>query len=1118
MKHLAGVEVRLLGRPCMATGGDWLEPPPGKVTALALYLAFHGGWVGRGDLVFLFWPDAPEARARGNLRPLLWRLAREAYARGLERERQRVCWRVRTDVQCFRDALASRDWLVAWQLGRAELLKGFVVVEAPEFDTWLAAERAEIARLARAEGLRAVEVLAAREDHGDAAGVAADLHRDDPLDETVLRSFLLALARSGSKREALAVFDRFRRVLDDELETLPEEATLDVVAAIRSGVLATAERSPETGAAARQARPLHSTMPLQPTRFVGRVLERAHVAERLTEDGCRLVTIVGPGGTGKTRLAIEVASDAATLFRDGAWFVDLAGVGSVGGMVAAIASAIGVVLPQHGRAIDHLLQRVSAKVALLVLDNVEHLVAERGFVADLLTSAPGVTILATSRVRLGVRGERLYDLAGLTYLVRPAAGAPADAVTLFVRCVRRIRPDLTLGPEETRCIERICALVEGLPLALELSAAWSRALTLAEIEGELKSNLGLLDAAGDGRPDRHGDMGVVFAHSWALLRPRERVALRRLAVFRGGWTREAAAAVAGVGMSVLLALIDASLVRRLPSGRFAWHPLVGQFAAARAGDDPDEREDVAQRHAQYFLGFVVEREQARRHHDGGARLAEVDGDLDNVRAAWAWAVAQSREDLLADASNGLWMALFATNRLRLLRSMLRAALATATPGERLRGRAAVWLGSTLCQGSGEIQIGRTYVSSEGLALLQEGAAIAEARGDVPDLARALQELGVAYGLAGRVSDSAWILRRGREAYRSLGDVNGVASMVSLLAEFEPDFGAAVEGFRAAVTLASEAGLPMPVMMASEGVGTRLFLGFGAYGEAAAALLQCVELCEHMGFSHWAATGRLKLAYVLISGGALGEAQALLEESFLRGDERASDDASSDLAKARSLCGWAAFLEGDRERAERWSRAALEVTATAWRPETEARARTVLAAMAIERDDLETAVSHLARARSVLSEAKRISFGHGTVPAGDVLFWTRLHACEVELMLKQGRRDEAAAVVDETLTVAVESGQQPAATIVLAIAARLLEASGDVGSVEALATFVLGTPATPIDAALAVRRLQPAAPAPGTAACGASGASVTPRIETLAKALGLTASHRVERLIEWLGAS
>ena len=1118
MKHLTGVEVRLLGRPGIALEGNWFEPPPGKAAALALYLAFHGGWVGRGDLVFLFWPDAPEARARGNLRPLLWRLGREAYARGLERERQRVRWHVRTDVQRFRDALASHDWLAAWQLGRAELLKDFVVSEVPEFDAWLAVERAEIARLARAAGLRAAEGLAARADHGVAAGLAADLHRDDPLDEAVLRSYLLALARSGSQREALAVFERFRRVIDDELETEPEEATLAVVAAIRSGALATADRPSEAGVAARQASPLRSTMPLQPTRFVGRVLERAQVAERLAEEGCRLVTIVGPGGTGKTRLAIEVAADAARLFRDGAWFVDLAGVGSVGGMVAAIASAIGVDLPQHGRAIDQLLQRVSTRAVLLVLDNVEHLVAERGFVADLVASAPGVTILATSRVRLGVRGERLYDLGGLAYRARPDDDTPADAVTLFARCLRRVRPELTLGPEETRRIERICALVEGHPLALELSAAWSRALSLAEIEDELGSNLGLLDAPDAGFPDRQAGMGVVFAHSWALLRPRERGALRRLAVFRGGWTREAAAAVAGVGMAVLLALIDASLVRRLPSGRFAWHPLVGQLAAARAGDEPNESEDVAQRHAEYYLGFVVEREKARRHRDGGARLAEVDVELDNVRAAWAWAVSQRREDLLAEASNGLWMALFATNRLRLLRSMLRAALTIATPGGRLRGRAAVWFGSTLCQGSGEIQVGRTYGSSEGLAFLEEGAAIAEARGDVPDLARALQELGVAYGLAGRVSDSARTLRRGREAYRSLGDVNGVASMVSLLAEFEPDFAAAVEGFREAVTLGSEAELPVPVMMASEGVGTRLFLGFGAYGEAGAALLRSVELCEHMGFSHWAATGRLKLAYVLISGGALGEARALLEESFLGGDERASDDASSDLAKARSLSGWLALLVADFDRAERWSRAALEVTATAWQPETEARARTVLAATAIERDDLETAASHLARARSVLSEVKRISFGHGTVPAGDVLFWTRLHACEVELMLRQGRGEEAVAVVGETLTVAFESGQQPAATIGLTTAARLLETCGDVGAAEALATLVLGSAATPIDAALVARRLQPSARVPGIDAGGTTGASVPQRIEKPATVLGPAACHRIEQLIEWLGGS
>jgi predicted ATPase/DNA-binding SARP family transcriptional activator len=1062
--------VRLLGRPAVRDGTAWVELPPGKSSAIVLYLAVAGGWVGRDALGYLFWPDEPQARARSNLRALTWRLAHAPHTRRLERERTRLRWPVATDVADARRAFDEADWYRAWSLAREELLAEFSVPEAPEFERWLEAERSDLRDLARRAGLRAIETCVEVGDLEAAVEVAGALHRSDPLDEMVLRTYLVTLARTGERNELLAVYDRFRRELVDELEVEPEEATIALVETLRTGTANAAVAAPGAGYGRRGEVAPPGVIPVQPTRFVGRVRELAAVGERLREDGCRLLTIVGPGGVGKTRLAIELAAGLTAESGDRARFVDLATVGTLDGMVMAIARAVGVTEPVGGDAAEHLLRQLGQREMLLVLDNLEHLVDHRGLIADIMARAAGVRILATSRVRLALRGERLFDLAGMHVASEWPGDEPPDAVTLFVRCARRVRPDLALEPGELRCVARIGALVEGLPLALELAATWLRVLTIEAIETELRLGVRLLEVADHGPSERHAGIRAVFDHSWSLLRPRERAALRALAVFRGGWTREAAADVANVDLPVLLSLVDASLVRRDASGRFTWHPLVGQFAAGRAAEESDEHDAVADRHARHFLAFVAAREADRHALDGGSSLALADADMPNIQAAWRCMVMRHDEAVLAAACHGLWAVCFASNRLRLLQTMLRDALTIATPGGVLRGRAAVWLGCTLCQGSATVDMGRAIVSREGLAFLEEGVAIAARRGADADLARGLQELGVAYGLAGRRDESQLALRRATAVYRSLGDDTGVAAMTSLFAEFEPAFATAVEGFRSAIEVATEAGVPFPLMMASEGVASRLLLGFGAYREAAAALERHNDLCRRMGFEHWANHGRLEQAYIEASAGALRAASDLLAQSLDGTKGTVSDDAERYVATATSLRGWIAAMEGDAVVAADACRRALAAPEGALRPAAAVRSMTVLAALALASRDLDGATDWLGRARTTLVEVQRLAFGKGSVPAADVPLWLRMLTVEVDLALAGADLNGAYAVAIEALTIAGESDQQPAAALALAAAARTLAAGDQQGDARALAGSVLRHPATPFDAILAARQL------------------------------------------------
>lgn len=364
-------DVQLLGRPAICLDGAWLEPPLGRATAILLYLAFLDRWVARRELVYLFWPDAPEERARGNLRPILSPLGREAYAQGLERERSRVRWSVRTDLQRFRASFAAKRWREAWDLAGGELLAGFALPSAPVFDSWLEAERAQLRAELRTAGFGAIDDFSASHEHAAVADVAAALHRLDPLDEAAARTYFVALARGGARSAALAASDGFRRTFADELGAEPEDRTLAVIEKIRTdGHAFVAE--------ARSTRPTRQSeapsLPVPASRFVGRTRELAAIEGKILDDACRLLTIVGPGGVGKTRLALEAAANLQTRFRDGARFVDLAPSETAASVVASVAAATGAVSHGTGVSVGGVTEHLREQELLLVLDNLEHLV------------------------------------------------------------------------------------------------------------------------------------------------------------------------------------------------------------------------------------------------------------------------------------------------------------------------------------------------------------------------------------------------------------------------------------------------------------------------------------------------------------------------------------------------------------------------------------------------------------------------------------------------------------------------------------------------------------------------------------------------------------------------
>lgn len=1076
------VTVRLLGRPAVLHDGNWTEPTPGRMAALLYYLAFHGGWVGRSDLVYLFWPDAPEATARGNLRPLLSRLAREPYAQALERQRSRVRWPVRTDVQVCRELMQAQRWREAWELGRHELLTGFDLTSAPEFGAWLEAERSELRQSARLAGARALEECRSVGDHAEAVVVAAQLHRSDPLDEAAARRHMLALADAGDPAGALALFEGLRRLLAEELGADPGHETVRLAEALRAGtaVLGPARDAARTHPPSPVASRAH-TLPHQPTRFVGRESEVAALIDTLEDEAGRLLTIVGPGGVGKTRLAIEVARRAGSRFEHGTRFVDLSAIREPEALIAAVAGAVGAE-PRPGRAaVGSISEHLRGSALLLVLDNMEQVIEEaRELVAGLVAQAPAVRILATSRVRLGYRGERVFDLAGLQYRAA-AGGMEPEAVSLFIRALRRVRSDFVVTPPDLERVHRICEIVGGLPLALELAAAWGRVLSLGEIEAELASGLELLEVTPAGVPPRHAGMRRVFDHSWSLLRPRERQALRNLSVFHGGWTREAAAAVADAGLPVHLALRDASLIWRDAASRFGWHPLVGKYARERATERPAELDAALDRHARYFLGILAGQRSAWWGNEGAQRLAEVEAEMANVEAACRRAIAGRRVGLLTEALHGLEWLISASRQVELYVQLVREIVALAEPGSMLRGRALT------CLGAAATWRNQGPVSDRIVADLEEAIAILRQHDAPLDAAWAHRFLGMSLVRLGRITEAREVWRRALELHRSLGDAEGVAMMLNNLGDTAPTFREAISNHRAAIAYGLDAGAAFPVALASDGLGHTLFRRHGPLPEAVEALERAVDLAARTGFHEVEQHDRRLLAQALAASGRLDAALAYISRAIATCEAAGDDRAASDLMEARALEAWIAWQAGDERTARESAEAALTPrprSAAATPPGSEALAHLVLGRLALERQDSATAALELGSTRSAQARVTRAQPGtwHDFMAEEpDALAWTRLLAAEAELAAATDCPDDARAAAESALRIALRSEQDPAAAMALVVAAGACAAEGDIGRARELVAYLQRHPATPFEALSIARRLEAGLPPPDAAA-------------------------------------
>ncbi|MEW6094021.1 MAG: tetratricopeptide repeat protein [Chloroflexota bacterium] len=530
----------------------------------------------------------------------------------------------------------------ALALYRGAFLEGFFINEADTFQDWIVVRRERLHQ-------RAVDALHALIAHFKRRGEikpaiahAQRLAALDPWREEAHAALIELLALDGQRSAALKQYETCRAVLMKELGVEPQEETVRLYEAVRSGSL------PEV-----QERSGRVNLPVEVTSFIGRESELAQIADLLQRRDARLVTLVGMGGAGKTRLALQAARESRFAFSDGVFWVALGGLDHASALPQAIAESLGFAFASSGAPRAQLLNYLRQKNLLLVFDNYEHLLDGAELAAEILQTCPNVTALATSREPLRMQMEWTLEVGGFGASLPAgeadsASAAVDDSLRLFEARAKQTQASFALAGDALPHVRELCQILGGLPLGIELAAGSIRQFTPSQICEHIRQSLGFLSTDLRDVPDRHRSLRAVFDHSWKLLTEEEQAALGALAIFRGGFTDEAANHVANAQPQTLAALAKKMLLQRDANGHYDMHELIRQFALETLA----ERDTLAERHSGYYLHWLAQNERPLRVADVEV-LRAVSLEMGNVRAAWDWSCQNLRVEWMDESSEAL---------------------------------------------------------------------------------------------------------------------------------------------------------------------------------------------------------------------------------------------------------------------------------------------------------------------------------------------------------------------------------------------------------------------------------------------------------------------------------
>ena len=875
------IEFRVLGA-VQAYDGEAALPlgAPKQRAVLAELLLARGSVVPRERLVDAVWGEAAPGSSLASL---------QVYVHGLRKALGGG--RIETHGNGYRvvlepDELDLERFERAFERGRAALEAGHAAQASEQLRSalslWSGPPLADLAEQpvgARAAELddRRLRALELRNDaelalgrHGGLLDELTRLVAEHPFRERLREQQIVALYRDGRQKEALDAYREARRVLADELGIEPGPALRELERAVL-------RQEPSLAAPVRPAAP-QARLPVPPTPLVGRRLETAAVAALLRRDDVRLVTLTGPGGTGKTRLALAAAAELALELPGDAFFVDLAPVSEPGLVATAVAQALDV-----GAAADDsaaaVIEALSSQPALLVLDNLEQLLPDVPFVARLLAEAAGARVLATSRAPLRLSGEHEYPVPPLR---APAAGAPFeeivanDAVRLFAARVQAVDHDFALVDRNVGAVAAICRRLDGLPLALELAAARARVLSPAELERRLGGALELLVEGARDLPERQRTLRATLEWSHDLLGPEEQTVLARLAVFNGGCSVESAQDVLTDGNVVtrLAALVENSLLRRVgapDAPRFVLLETIRAYALERLRAAGEE-DELRRRHAAHFLALAERVGPTLRDYPTPEAAAEIEREHENLLAALAWASESGEvetEVRLAIALRPYWGL---RGDLAEARRIFELAIAHSAGADPALHAGALVHGAVFAYRGGDLTA----------ALREWEAALALFRelGDEEEVARCTGELGAVAMAEGDLDRAEELWREAAAAFAAQGKLAREGMVLGNLAAVVAD-----RGDRAGAVAEGERALELQRQVGDhEGVGVSLHnlsqwhLALGDVGKSRALAVEALELGARLGFRELLAYALGTVAELALRDGQLERSARLLAAS------------------------------------------------------------------------------------------------------------------------------------------------------------------------------------------------------------------------------------------------
>jgi len=637
-----------------------------KVRALLAYLVIESSQThSREKLVALFWPEMPAKRASSNLSQALYSLRHllqdhQENPPFLLRTREAVQFNRESDywldIEQFNQNLVQDQPLVtsndgyhetlesAIDLYRGDFLESLTFDSSLNFDEWVFVQRQRFQR----QVLDGLHQLAAyyreRNELPKALSFAWRQVELDPIDERAYRQLMKLLAASDQRNQALKKFDRLRVMLTEELNVLPEPETVRLRDQIRGEKPSLIQDKPR------------DNLPAFLTPLIGRQQELAEIRGLCRNPACRLLTILGPGGSGKTRLALEVAAISQENFQHGVFFVSLNPVQSPESILPAIAAALDLPKSEQDNHQTQLGNYLRKKDLLLVLDGFEHLVEGGGFIAEILRQSPGIKILMTSRIRLNIKGEQLFLLAGMRYpeeVTSESEIQEADAVQLLIAGLRRTRPDYEPTPEDLSHLLHISQNVLGMPLGILLAASWGATLSIEDIAGMVSQDLIFLTADWTDVPARQRSLRATFDYTWNLLGESEQSIFQSLSVFRGAFTRKAARVICEASPHELRTLVDRSMLWSKTPGWYEVHELLRQFGREKLEELAQVKQDVCNRHSEYYLGQLARLENDLKSAQQIIALRSIDLEHENYRASWNWAASQGAVTQIAQVLDSL---------------------------------------------------------------------------------------------------------------------------------------------------------------------------------------------------------------------------------------------------------------------------------------------------------------------------------------------------------------------------------------------------------------------------------------------------------------------------------